>query len=141
MPPSRHSPQAAATDVRPLTGHDHAPCRVLIVDDHAGFREAARRLLEARGYAVVGEADDATSALDAVARLEPQGVLLDVCLGEDDGFGVAGALARTAAAPAVVLASVHDCSGARVRGSGACGFVLKTRLAAADLTQFWPAQG
>ena len=31
---------------------------VLIVDDHAGFRGFARRLLEAGGFVVVGEAND-----------------------------------------------------------------------------------
>src|SRR5436189_247814 len=36
---------------------------VLIVDDHSGFRSLARALLEAEGFAVVGEAEDGTAAL------------------------------------------------------------------------------
>ena len=43
--------------------------RVLIVDDHAWFRTVARELLEARGYAVVGEAGCAATALEATERL------------------------------------------------------------------------
>ena len=39
--------------------------RVLIVDDHPGFRAAARRLLEADSYDVVGEAPDGETALTA----------------------------------------------------------------------------
>ena len=39
---------------------------VLIVDDHGGFRESARALLEAEGFAVVGCAADGASALAAV---------------------------------------------------------------------------
>ena len=39
---------------------------VLIVDDHPSFRASARRMLEAHGYEVVGEAADGSSAIDAV---------------------------------------------------------------------------
>ncbi len=41
------------------------PGSVLIVDDHAGFRASARRLLEVEGYEVVGEAPDGESAVTA----------------------------------------------------------------------------
>ena len=39
---------------------------VVIVDDHETFRELARELLEAAGFAVVGEAGDGAGALAAV---------------------------------------------------------------------------
>src|SRR6266511_4523023 len=42
---------------------------VLIVDDHARFRSLARSLLEAEGFIVVGEAEDAASALALAALL------------------------------------------------------------------------
>ena len=61
---------------------------LLIVDDHAGFRASARRLLEAEGFAVVGEVDGARSALPAVARLSPDVVLVDIALPDGDGFDV-----------------------------------------------------
>jgi len=51
-------------------------------------------LLAARGYDVVGEASCAASALDAVERHAPQAVLLDVRLGDDDGFELCGLLTR-----------------------------------------------
>ena len=41
---------------------------VLVVDDHAGFRELARALLEEGGYSVVGEATDGVTALAACRR-------------------------------------------------------------------------
>jgi DNA-binding NarL/FixJ family response regulator len=116
------------------------PVRVVIVDDHQQFRQVASELLGRRGYAVVGEAGDAASALDAVKRLAPDGVLLDVRLGEDDGFEVALALSEVVPATAVVLTSCddqRDCL-ARVRACRARGFVHKTRLAHIDLAQFWP---
>src|SRR3954447_10789833 len=48
-----------------------APTRVVVVDDHEGFRSTACALLEARGYRVVGGAECAAAALEAVASLCP----------------------------------------------------------------------
>ena len=62
---------------------------VLIVDDHPAFRSAARALLQAGGFDVVGEAADGRSAVAAVRRLRPEVVLLDVKLPDIDGFAVA----------------------------------------------------
>ena len=53
---------------------------VLIVDDDAPFRRAARELLTLEGYEVVGEAEDGESGVAAAARLGPAIVLLDVQL-------------------------------------------------------------
>jgi len=49
------------------------PATVLIVDYHAEFRAAARAMLEAGGFPVIGEAADGVSALAEAAResLEP----------------------------------------------------------------------
>ena len=65
---------------------------VLIVDDHAGFRTAARVLLEASGFEVVGDAADGSSAMDAVRELHPDVLLLDIQLPDMNGFDVAEAL-------------------------------------------------
>jgi DNA-binding NarL/FixJ family response regulator len=116
------------------------PARVLIVDDAPVFREAARELLELRGYTVVGEADSAASAMDAVERLAPDAVLVDVRLPDGDGFELSAALTQAHPELAVLLASADRVPPipARVQASGARGFVLKSRLAVTDLTQFWP---
>jgi CheY-like chemotaxis protein len=66
---------------------------VLIVDDHAPFRRMVRRLLEAGGFCVIGEAGDGASALTAAAALGPDVVLLDILLPDMDGFEVARRLA------------------------------------------------
>src|SRR3954454_12937053 len=68
--------------------------RVLVVDDQAAFRDVARQLLEHRGYAVVAEAGCAATALDAVERFAPEAVLLDLRLGDDNGFDVCRTLTR-----------------------------------------------
>src|SRR5215208_6144666 len=127
---------------RPLSGDGpstSAP-RVLVVDDEPAFRDAARQLLERRGYAVVAEAGCAASALDAVERFAPQAVLLDVRLGDDDGFEVCRRLTRARPWLAVLLASTGEYEHCHelAASSGARGFVSKTKLLEIDFGQFWP---
>ena len=106
---------------------------VLIVDDHAPFRALARALLQLEGFEIVGEAVDARSALDAVARLRPSVVVLDVQLPDLDGFEVARRLAQAGDAPAIVLVSSRDSSSYRRRlaDSPARGFIPKSDLSGA----------
>jgi DNA-binding NarL/FixJ family response regulator len=104
---------------------------VLIVDDHPSFRASARRMLEAHGYDVVGEAEDGGKALFAAGQLRPEIVLLDVRLPDLDGFEVAKSLLGHAGpVPLVVLTSSHDYSdlSEAVGTSGACGFIPKGEL-------------
>jgi DNA-binding NarL/FixJ family response regulator len=112
------------------------PPTVLIVDDHPSFRGTARALLEAEGYDVVGEAEDGESAIEAVSRLHPEVVLLDVQLPDIDGFEVASRLtSQNGSSPAVVLTSSRDACEFKglVESSGARGFVAKADLSAAVL--------
>jgi DNA-binding NarL/FixJ family response regulator len=108
---------------------------VLIVDDNASFRTGARRLLEAEGYEVVGEAADGEAGLRAARVLQPAVVLLDVNLPDVDGFGVAARLTGDPASPAVVLTSSRDGAdfGELVARAGARGFVSKFDLCGAAL--------
>ena len=103
---------------------------MLIVDDHEGFRDAARSMLEAEGFDVVGEAGDGEGALVEVERLRPQVVLVDIQLPGLDGFAVAERLAVSPAAPLVVLISSRDAAayGARVARAPALGFLSKQEL-------------
>ena len=103
---------------------------VLIVDDHAEFRASARALLESEGFDVVGEASDGGAALDAVIRIQPEIVLLDIQIPEPDGLEVAERLARTPRPPIVVLISSRDAIayGARLKNSPARGFIPKGML-------------
>ena len=106
---------------------------VLIVDDHAPFRTLARALLQLEGFEVVGEAADARSALDAVRRLQPSVVLLDIQLPDLDGFEVARRLAQAGDPAAIVLVSSRDLSAYRRRlaESPARGFIAKSDLSGA----------
>jgi DNA-binding NarL/FixJ family response regulator len=116
----------------------HVRRTVLIVDDHDEFRTSARALLEADGFAVVGEAADGAEAIEAVAALKPSVVLLDVQLPGPDGLVVAESIAAGPEAPDVVLISSRAAAayGPRLGRSPARGFIPKSELsgeALADL--------
>ncbi len=103
---------------------------VLIVDDHAEFRASARALLEADGFEVVGDAAYGAEAVEAVALLRPQVVLLDVQLPGEDGIAVAERLAAAPDPPVIVLISSREASayGPRLISGSARGFISKSNL-------------
>jgi len=104
--------------------------RVLIVDDHPGFRASARRLLEEQGFAVVGEAADGAEALRCIDELGPDLILLDVHLPDLDGRQVAFSVCSDPDAPAVILISSRDVDDLddSVERAGARGFISKADL-------------
>lgn len=108
---------------------------VLIVDDHAGFRASARRVLESEGYSVIAEAEDGTSGVTAAAESRPDVALVDVQLPDFDGFEVTKRLLDAGAAPQIVLISSRERSdfGSLIDTSGAEGFVSKADLSGAAL--------
>ena len=110
------------------------PQTVLIVDDHAGFRHAARALLEADGFSVVGESATGGEGLEAAQRLRPDLVLLDVGLPDVDGIEVTRRLAGVGG-PAVVLTSSRDASDypPHFEHCGARGFIPKAELSGSAL--------
>jgi DNA-binding NarL/FixJ family response regulator len=105
---------------------------VLIVDDHAEFRAAARRLLESGGLEVIGEAGSIGSAMAAIRERSPDVVLLDVQLPDGDGIEAAADLSDDCGGRAVVLVSSRDetAYGERLAASAARGFIRKTDLSA-----------
>jgi DNA-binding NarL/FixJ family response regulator len=111
---------------------------VLIVDDHEEFRSFARMLLDADGFEVAGEAENGESALDQVAKLRPDVVLLDVQLGDGiDGFEVAQRLADGSDGPKVVLISSREAAdyGTRLKDSPVTGFISKRELSGDAITE------
>src|SRR4051812_41534273 len=82
------------------------PLSCLIVDDNAGFRDAARSLLECEEIEVVGVASNSDHARSRVAELRPEVVLVDIALGAESGFELAKVLTREGG-PKVILISTH----------------------------------
>jgi len=113
---------------------------VLIVDDNARFRSRAKRWLEASGFAVVAEAADGRSALEAAREHRPAVVLLDIELPDMSGISVASRLTREPDPPVVVLTSTHEPAdyGDRAARCGARGFVPKAELSGEALSALLP---
>jgi DNA-binding NarL/FixJ family response regulator len=113
----------------------HSVYRVLIVDDHAGFRRCARELLTSEGFTVVGEAGDGEEAVRAAAASTADFVLVDVQLPDTDGFALAERLLSMHPDRPVVLVSSRDRSdyGGLIDASGARGFLSKDELSGDSL--------
>jgi DNA-binding NarL/FixJ family response regulator len=82
--------------------------RIVLVDDHAIFRDGLRALLEVRGDVdIVGEASDARTAVQVVMQAQPDVILLDVGLPASNGIAVAPELLRVAPLSKVLLLTMH----------------------------------
>ena len=100
---------------------------ILVVDDHAMFREGVKGLLERRGFRVVGEAGDGREAIAAVRELSPDVVIMDVSMPNVDGISATRDILECSPDTKVVALSVHG--GKRfvenMLQAGATGYVLK----------------
>jgi two-component system LytT family response regulator len=82
--------------------------RALVVDDEApARRKLVRMLAAARDVEVVGEAKDGVAAVDAIRKLAPDLVFLDIRMPGLDGFGVVDEIG-VKAMPAVVFVTAYD---------------------------------
>jgi DNA-binding NarL/FixJ family response regulator len=113
--------------------------RCLIVDDNPGFLDAARTLLDREGLTIAGVASNCTEALREAEALRPDVVLVDVSLGEEDGFELARRLAAEHAREATVIlistqseADLVDL----IAVSPAVGFLSKSELSADAIRAF-----
>jgi CheY-like chemotaxis protein len=108
--------------------------RLLIVDDNPGFLQSARLLLEREGLGVVALASTGEEALRHVEDLSPDVVLVDVDLGEENGFDVVRGLRDRlgASTPDLILVSIHaeQDLAELIAASPAVGFISKSQLSA-----------
>jgi DNA-binding NarL/FixJ family response regulator len=120
-----------------------APVRVLIVDDQAVFRLAARDVVEATdGFEVVGEAESGEAGVSLAAELVPDLVLMDVNLPGIDGLEATRRILADAPARAVILVlSTKEAEeyAARATASGAAGFISKSDFDPDSLLRAWAA--
>ena len=105
------------------------PIRCLIVDDNLLFLEAATDLLGREGLDVVGAASNGADALRLVKELQPDVTLVDIDLGDEDGFELARQLT---VGTNVILVSTHaEADLAQlIATSPALGFISKAQLSA-----------
>ena len=111
--------------------------RCLLVDDNGAFIETACLLLAREGVTVAGTASSIAEALRQASALRPDVVLVDIALGDENGFELARRLAGsgTEAGAAVIMISTR--AGAdfadMVADSPAAGFLAKDELSAAAI--------
>jgi DNA-binding NarL/FixJ family response regulator len=109
------------------------PVRCIIVDDNALFLEGAADLLRREGVDVVGVASESAGAIRLVTELRPDVTLVDIDLGDEDGFELARQLNDISAASSeVILVSTHaeEDLAHLIERSPALGFIAKARLSA-----------
>ena len=105
--------------------------RVLVVDDEAPARRKLLRLLrDESNVEVVGEGDNAESAIAAIEKHQPDLVFLDVQMPGADGFDVVRAISsngdgRTGDAPRFVFVTAHDHYAVRAFEVHAFDYLLK----------------
>jgi DNA-binding NarL/FixJ family response regulator len=102
--------------------------RVLVVDDHPIVRQGLALLIDQEPDLVVcGEAEEAQSALAAIAATHPDVVLLDVSLPGPDGIHLLKTIRSTDPSLPVLVLSMHDESvyAERALRAGANGYIMK----------------
>ena len=104
--------------------------RCLLVDDNAAFLESARALLGRQGVTVAGIASSTADALRQASVLRPDIAVVDVGLGSESGFALAGDLTK-AGVPVIMVSTGSAADYADlVDESPAVGFLPKTELSA-----------
>ena len=102
--------------------------RVLVVDDHPIFRDGLRTsLAQAPDMELCGEASTAAEAVEAVAQLAPDVVLMDVDLAGESGIEVTGRVTQAHRDVAVLMLTMHDAESMVFAAvcAGAVGYLLK----------------
>jgi DNA-binding NarL/FixJ family response regulator len=115
----------------------NVPVTCLIVDDNSFFLDSASELLAREGLKVVGIASTSAEALQLVSELRPDVALVDIDLGEEDGFELARRLTGLEPPTTVILVSAHPEAelAELISASPAAGFVQKTQLSAKTIRE------
>ena len=116
------------------------PHSVLVVDDQAPFRIAARAVLRRlAGFELAGEASSGPEAIELVDRLHPALVLMDINMPEMNGIEATKRIVSVHPDVAVILCSTHDPTDipAEAAASGAIAYVSKEHLAADTIRDLW----
>ena len=118
--------------------------RVLVVDDQAPFRAAARAVIaRVQGFELVAEATSGEQAVELVDQLRPTVVLMDINMGVMDGIEATRVITTARPATFVILVSTYTESDlpAAARSCGAAAYVNKDELSPRVLRRLWEAGG
>ncbi len=117
-----------------------SPLSVLVVDDQAPFRFAAKAVLRRLdGFELVGEAASGAEAIACVAELHPALVLMDINMPGMTGIEATRQIVAAHPDVVVFLCSTYDVADLppSAAASGASGYVNKERFGAQTLRQLW----
>jgi DNA-binding NarL/FixJ family response regulator len=105
--------------------------KLLLVDDHALFRQSLRMLLETSGYAVAGMAADGREALEMARALRPDLILMDIEMPICNGLVATRLIKAELPEIKVVMLTVssNDEDLFAAVKSGASGYLLKSQSA------------
>jgi two-component system, NarL family, invasion response regulator UvrY len=116
---------------------------VLLVDDQAPFRSAAKAVLRrTQGFELVGEAASGREAIELVASLSPGLVLMDINMPEMNGVEATRRILAEHPATIVFLCSTYDAADlpADAPTSGAVAYVHKEHLSPATIQRLWSSR-
>ncbi len=118
--------------------------RVLVVDDQAPFRVAAKAVVRATaGFEAVGEAVSGEEAVARAAEIEPDLVLMDINMEGMGGIEATRAITVGHPGVKVVLLSTYDADDLPddARSCGASAYVHKERFGPDVLEEVWRGDG
>ncbi len=105
--------------------------KILLVDDHALFRESLQNLLTLHGYEVIGAAGDGLDALEEARRLHPDLILMDIEMAGCDGLTATRLIKAEMPGIKIVMLTVAEQEEVLFESfkSGASGYLLKSSRA------------
>lgn len=104
------------------------PIRVIVVDDSLLFRQAIIRLLQRNpNFQVVAEPEDGLSAVQAVEKLRPEVVLMDISMPVLNGLDATWIIKSKFPDIKVIILTMHDeeAIAEAARNAGACCWINK----------------
>jgi DNA-binding NarL/FixJ family response regulator len=104
------------------------PVRVVIADDEPAIRESFRMLINSDpGLTTVAEAEGGADAVELVARLKPEIVVMDIRMPGMDGLTATRAICEATQSTRIIVLTMFDLDEYvyEAIGAGASGFLLK----------------
>ena len=123
---------------------DESAVTVLVVDDQAPFRLAARAVLRrTAGFELVGEAESGEQAVEVVGTLRPELVLMDINMPGINGIEATRQIVGSAPDTVVFLCSTYQLADLPpdAATSGAAAYINKEELAPSVLRRLWEDRG